>query len=216
MPGIILDQFRAMEAWIRTGSFVMIPLLLVSIVMWTLIINRFFFFRRLYRKNMSREQAGRFIENNELPPEDRYRGAIAFVVTSFLKKRTGRPEVDTYILDEATMESITILNKYLAFIGVLAGAAPLLGLLGTVTGMIATFDIISVFGTGNARAMAGGISEALVTTQTGLVIAIPGLYMHGFLEKRADELKTRISSTGIYLQRYIKQETGNWKLENRN
>lgn len=209
MPGIIFDQLRAMEAWIRTGSFVMIPLLLVSIVMWTLIINRLFFFRRLYRKNMSREQAGRFIENNELPPEDKYRGAIAFVVTSFLKKRTGQPEVDTYILDEATMETITILNKYLSFIGVLAGAAPLLGLLGTVTGMIATFDIISVFGTGNARAMAGGISEALITTQTGLVIAIPGLYMHGFLEKRADKLKTRISSTGIYLQRYIKQETRN-------
>jgi hypothetical protein len=63
---------------------------------------------------------------------------------------------------------------------VLAAVAPLLGLLGTVTGMIATFDVLAVFGTGNAKAMAGGISEALITTQTGLLVALPDFTCKGF------------------------------------
>ena len=69
--------------------------------------------------------------------------------------------------------------------------------------MIMTFDIIAIFGTGNAKAMAGGISQALITTQTGLLVAIPGLYMRGFLAGRAQNLKHRISSVGIYLKRYV-------------
>jgi biopolymer transport protein ExbB len=81
--------------------------------------------------------------------------------------------------------------------------APLLGLLGTVTGMIATFDIMSVFGTGNAKAMAGGISEALITTQTGLLVAIPGLYMKGFLDRRARNLQQRITAAGLFLRRHL-------------
>jgi len=101
------------------------------------------------------------------------------------------------------MDIISIMDRYLSIIGVLAAMAPLLGLLGTVTGMMATFDVISMFGTGNARAMAGGISEALVTTQTGLLVAIPGLYMHGFLVKRSEKLKLLTASTGIYLQRFV-------------
>lgn len=199
----ILNHFWAMEAYLRAGSIVMIPLVIVSIVMWTLIINRIFFFQRLYRKNMPRERAGEFVKNNELPPPHIYRGAVSLLVTQFLNDRTRNPEVDLYILDETVMDIIAVLERHLALIGVLAAIAPLLGLLGTVTGMMATFDIISVFGTGNARAMAGGISEALVTTQTGLIVAIPGLYMHGFLLKRAEKLKVVIASTGIYLQRFV-------------
>ena len=95
------------------------------------------------------------------------------------------------------------LNRHLWLIAVLAALAPLMGLLGTVTGMIATFDVISIFGTGNAKAMAGGISEALITTQTGLLVAIPGLYMSGFLSRRAESLKQRISAVGIFLRRHV-------------
>ena len=95
------------------------------------------------------------------------------------------------------------LKAYLAVIGVLAAIAPLLGLLGTVTGMIAAFDVLAIFGTGNAKALAGGISEALITTQTGLLVAIPGLYMKGFLDRRADNLTQRITTVGYYLRRHI-------------
>lgn len=70
-------------------------------------------------------------------------------------------------------------ERYLPFLAITAAAAPLLGLLGTVTGMIRTFALITVFGTGDPRALSGGISEALVTTEIGLMVAIPALVVHG-------------------------------------
>lgn len=85
----------------------------------------------------------------------------------------------------------------------LAAIAPLLGLLGTVTGMIDTFHVITLHGTGDPRMMSGGISEALITTQTGLLVAIPGLYMKGFLDRRACNLQQRIAAAGFYLRRGI-------------
>jgi biopolymer transport protein ExbB len=79
----------------------------------------------------------------------------------------------------------------------------LLGLLGTVTGMMATFDVLAVFGTGNSKAMANGISEALVTTQSGLLVAIPGLYMKSFLQQRAETVQQRLVLAGFYLRRHL-------------
>ncbi len=75
---------------------------------------------------------------------------------------------------------------------VLASLAPLMGLLGTVSGMLTTFDVIALFGTGNARALAAGVSEALITTQSGLVVALPGLFMGNFIRRRVDRLKGRL------------------------
>ena len=75
--------------------------------------------------------------------------------------------------------------------------------LGTVTGMMTTFDVIALFGTGNARAMAGGISEALITTQSGLLVAIPGLLMSAFLIRRADRLEDRLDELIMTLKRHI-------------
>lgn len=191
------------EEFFRAGGIVMTPLIIVSVLMWTLIINRAVFFRLLHRKNMSREMAGELLETGEFPDGRKYRGAIALLVTEFLRRRSGNRSIDKFILDETVIALVSSFDRHLSFIGVLAGVAPLLGLLGTVTGMIATFDTISVFGTGNAKAMAGGISEALISTQTGLLVSIPGLYMYSFLNRRAENLKHRISSVGIYLQRHV-------------
>lgn len=194
--------FRA-ENFLQSGGIVMIPLLLVSVIMWMLIFNRALFLRQLYRKNMTREKAGEFVRTGEFPDRGRYKGITALFITEFLLRRSNSTSMDKRILDETVMAVVASLDKYLAFIRVLVGVAPFLGLLGTVTGMIATFDIISFFGTGNARAMAGGISEALITTQTGLLVAIPGLYMCNFLTGRSESLKQKISSLGIYLKRYV-------------
>lgn len=79
------------------------------------------------------------------------------------------------------------LEKFLPFIAITAAAAPLLGLLGTVTGMIKTFNLITIFGTGDAKSLSSGISEALVTTELGLVVAIPSLILHGMLSRMAKE-----------------------------
>jgi biopolymer transport protein ExbB len=189
--------------YMSDGGIIMAPLAVVSLVMWVLIINRIIFFRRLYRRNMDRKTAGLLVKNDRMPDPAQYSGAIALLVTTFLKKRSRSSELDAYILDETVMSLGASLDNYMSAIGTLAKTAPLLGLLGTVFGMITTFDIISFYGTGNARAMAGGISEALITTQTGLLVAIPGLYMSNFLKRRALRLKQRIASVGIYLKRYV-------------
>jgi biopolymer transport protein ExbB len=79
------------------------------------------------------------------------------------------------------------LERRLPLLAVIATAAPLMGLLGTVTGMVRTFALITVFGTGNAGKLAGGISEVLVATELGLMVAIPTLVVHGFLSQRVQK-----------------------------
>ncbi len=91
-------------------------------------------------------------------------------------------------LDEAILRETAPLESGLSFIKVLYVVAPLLGLLGTVVGMIATFQMITLFGTGDPRMMAGGISTALVTTVLGLVVAIPLTLFHSFLQGKAKAL----------------------------
>jgi len=92
------------------------------------------------------------------------------------------------ILDEAITREVPSLEKGLSMIKLFAAVAPLLGLLGTVTGMIATFQSISLFGTGDPKLMADGISQALVTTMLGLCVAIPLLFLHNLVASRSKTL----------------------------
>ena len=102
------------------------------------------------------------------------------------------PDVDVETLelklDEAILRESAPIETGLGFIRVLYVVAPLLGLLGTVVGMIATFQVITMFGTGDPRMMAGGISTALVTTVLGLAVAIPLTLLHSFLQGKAKGL----------------------------
>ncbi len=91
-------------------------------------------------------------------------------------------------LDEAASREATRLTRGLTTLGVVAAMAPLLGLLGTVTGMIETFQTITLFGSGDPKLMSSGISQALVTTQLGLVVAVPVLLLHSLLKGRANRL----------------------------
>jgi len=203
---MIQDLFSAlyrMSQYFESGGIVMFPLAALSLVMWLLIIDRVLHFRRLYRKNMSSKAAWAHISENRMPDPAHYQGAISVLVAEFIRSRSGDPVLDRFILDETVLKINRSMDDHLATIGALAASAPLMGLLGTVIGMIVTFDVIAVFGTGNARAMAGGISEALITTQTGLLVAIPGMYMKGFLERRAQKLKQRTAVIGYYLRRYL-------------
>ena len=203
MTAFLQDNFALMTGLIRAGGVVMLPLVGLSLVMWLLIIERTFFFQRLYRKNMNTGTALDLVRENRLPDPGKYRGAVSLLVTEFIHNRSGRKELDRQLMDAAVTRIVRRLTRFLALIGVLAAVAPLMGLLGTVTGMIATFDVLAVFGTGNAKAMAGGISESLITTQTGLIVAIPGLYMKGFLDRRAEHLSQRIRRVGLYLKRHL-------------
>ncbi len=91
-------------------------------------------------------------------------------------------------LQEAILNEIPRLERFLSTLGMLAAIAPLLGLLGTVTGMINTFHVIIYYGTGDPRMMSGGISEALVTTMLGLAVAIPLMLAHTLLNRRVENI----------------------------
>ena len=88
-------------------------------------------------------------------------------------------------LDEAVLKEQPLINARIAFIKIISMVAPLLGLLGTVIGMIVTFQAITLFGTGDPKTMAGGISQALITTVLGLTVAIPTVLLHSIVDSRA-------------------------------
>ncbi len=92
-------------------------------------------------------------------------------------------------LYEEYLKSLPPLDRGLPLISIAAATAPLLGLLGTVTGMIHTFKLINIFGTGDAKSLSSGISEALVTTEFGLVVAIPALILHALLSRKIGGIK---------------------------
>ncbi|MFQ5659957.1 MAG: MotA/TolQ/ExbB proton channel family protein [Gammaproteobacteria bacterium] len=91
-------------------------------------------------------------------------------------------------MGEAVMKELPGLNRFNTLLKVIAVVAPLLGLLGTVTGMIITFQSITLFGTGDPKLMAGGISQALVTTMLGLIVAIPTVFMHSLVSGRSRQI----------------------------
>ncbi len=101
------------------------------------------------------------------------------------------------LLFEKILKARPTLERFLPFLAITAGAAPLLGLLGTVSGMIETFQLITIFGTGDARNLSSGISEALVTTAMGLIVAIPTLILHGALSRMAKRKLTLLEQLSV-------------------
>ncbi len=101
------------------------------------------------------------------------------------------------IISESILHESKYLNRYGAFIMVIAAVSPLLGLLGTVTGMIATFDVITQFGTGDPKMLSGGISTALITTQLGLVVAIPTLMLGNLLSSWSNRIKDDMEKAAL-------------------
>ncbi len=102
-------------------------------------------------------------------------------------------------IEEAAGHVVHDLERYLNTLGTIAAVAPLLGLLGTVIGMIKVFAEIMAQGTGNASALAGGISEALITTAAGLTVAIPALVMHRYFSGRIDGIVVELEQETIKL-----------------
>jgi biopolymer transport protein ExbB len=112
-----------------------------------------------------------------------------------LRDRT-RPEIEN-ALQEAILGEIPAIERFLSTLGMLAAIAPLLGLLGTVTGMINTFHVITYYGTGDPRMMSSGISEALVTTMLGLSVAIPIMLCHTLLSRRVETQISRMEEKSV-------------------
>jgi biopolymer transport protein ExbB len=187
------------------GGWVMLPLAAVSVAMWALIVDRFLLYRELGRRDLDLAEAGAALRRGEAPDG---RGLRARLVAGYLAWRGtgggGGPSLLRASADELRREY----EGGVTLIEVLAAMSPLLGLLGTVLGMIETFDVISVFGTGNPRAMASGISVALITTQTGLLVAIPGLFAAGRLRRMATHRNLQLEETVVALGRELQTTSG--------
>lgn len=186
----------------KTGGWVMIPVAATSILMWTLIGERLMTFRRLTGRDLDIQDAVHAIQG--APVNHFGDGIRATLVRNFVRKRTGDAALDKRIMRESAMMLRPAIEQNLAVIAVLGSIAPLLGLLGTVSGMITTFTVIAEVGTGNARPLAGGISEALVATEAGLLVAIPGLLMSVALGRRASKIVHRLDHTALLLEHKLR------------
>lgn len=188
-----LGLWASITAWFAKGGLVMYPLMLCAFFASLLGLEKFIKF----------STRGRALEQtrDELMPlirQGNWTAAIAFcekrgtglakALEAVVSNRHLSRETAEKSVREALLTEVPNLEKRLGLISALGSSAPLLGLLGTVSGMIALFKVITDVGTNDARLLAGGISEALVTTQTGLIIAIPILLLHGFLSERLDNI----------------------------
>ena len=103
------------------------------------------------------------------------------------------------IMYEKILAAKLKLQSFLPFVAISASSAPLLGLLGTVTGIINTFKLITIFGSGDVKTLSGGISEALITTEFGLIVAIPSLLFHAFLSRKARGMLDQMEKAAVSL-----------------
>ena len=186
--------------YFQRGGPVMVPLVAVSFFMWIMICERFVYYTGMEKGDLSELIAA--VRGERKVPEGR--GMGRHIALYMAENRTGEGELDRRLLDQCGMRIRPGISRNLGVICILAAVSPLLGLLGTVTGMITTFDVIAMFGTGNARALAGGISEALITTQSGLMVSIPGMLMSVLLVRKAKRLEDRLDETLMTLKRHIR------------
>ena len=197
-----------------SGGFVMIPLLAIGVLALFLTLWKMAALSRIrtpadeiLTKVAEQVRGGRIQEAQVLV------GAMAQPFRSVLQTgvdhRALRREHLEEILHERALATMPTLDRHLGMLAVLGGVAPLLGLLGTVTGMIHTFELVTIFGTGDARLLSGGISEALVTTEIGLVIAVPVLLVHAYLARRVrttvSDLEQSVAGflNGLYVEEQV-------------
>ncbi len=125
------------------------------------------------------------------------KGPVGLLLTDAVNNAGESKDLLEEVLYERLLQTQPKLERLIPFIAVVAATAPLLGLLGTVTGMIKTFKLITVFGTGDARSLSSGISEALITTEFGLFVAIPSLIIHALLLRKTKGVLASMEQTAV-------------------
>jgi biopolymer transport protein ExbB len=123
--------------------------------------------------------------------------AMGRVIRSTLQGLRSDPSSVEDVISESVLNEQPLLERYRSALSVFAAVAPLLGLLGTVTGMISTFDVITQYGTGDPQLLSGGISEALITTELGLAVAIPTLLIGNLLASWADRITSNLEVSAL-------------------
>lgn len=165
---LVYDYYEHFLTFLYRGGPVIIVICCTSVLMWTLIVERYWF---LFRVLPGREEQAR-------------------------QEWSGRSERSSWyarrIREQLVSEINEAMRQNLPLIKALVTVLPFLGLLGTVNGMIHSFEVLRVFGTDNARGLTVGIAEALFTTLTGLLTALSGLYFSVNLHRRADQERERL------------------------
>ncbi len=180
-------------SYVLKGGYLMIPIGLCSVIALTVVIERFVRLKRnkiippdflleiksLLKKNMVLEVMT-YCENSE--------ESISRIIKAGIDKiNRSRAEIKETI-EMAGRQEMLVLEKNLGILATIASISPLLGLLGTVTGMIRVFHVISIQGVGDPAALSAGISEALITTAAGLVVGIPTLVAYNYFMKRSNRI----------------------------
>ena len=189
---------------VQAGGWLMVPILLCSVIAAAICVERFWTLRptQIAPKNLL-AQVWNWIRNNEMDSrklrELRNGSPLGQILAAGISHhKRGREQMKEGI-EEVANHVIHEMERYLNTLGTVAAVTPLLGLLGTVIGMIKVFTAIKLEGTGNAAVLAGGISEALITTAAGLSVAIPSLFFSRFFTRRVDELVINMEQEALKL-----------------
>ncbi len=202
-----------MLEFVKAGGWLMVPILLCSIVAMAIIAERLW---TLQRKRIAPQnlvvQTWQWVRAGHLT-EDRIRALrsgspLGRILAAGLVNRAQNREVMKESIEEVGRHVVHELERYLNTLGTIASITPLLGLLGTVIGMIKVFAVITTQGVGDPEVLAGGISEALITTAAGLCTAIPSLLFYRFLRGRVDELVVTMEQEALKMVEVLHGERG--------
>ncbi len=189
---------------IKNGGWLMLPIILCSIASMAIIVERFWSLQR--SKILPPDlvpQLWRLAKENKIDDITLRRVKLssplgAVLASGMLNKHHGREMMKSSI-EETGRQVVHELERFLNTLGTIASVTPLLGLLGTVVGMIKVFSAIMVHGVGDPGILAGGISEALLTTAAGLTVAIPSLIFHRYFERLVDEYVVNMEEEALKL-----------------
>ncbi|MEO6095777.1 MAG: DUF3450 family protein [Fibrobacteria bacterium] len=184
--------FKGLLHTVKTGGVFMWPLLIIPLVVL------FLFFQKLFAVFKSRAADrvyAQAVDSLAAKPDEAIKlakdqpgSSVLKVIGAVAANRNKDRELAEKDVKEVLLYEVPRLERHLTTLSVMAAAAPLLGLLGTVSGLIAMFQVITQHGVNDPKLLAGGIGEALIATETGLLIAIPTLMGHNFLANRVDRL----------------------------
>ncbi|MBD1399163.1 MotA/TolQ/ExbB proton channel family protein [Pelovirga terrestris] len=184
------------------GGPLMYPILFCSIIGWAIFMERFVAYVQIRRELLRlRTKVSDLLSNNR--PEDALelclqgRSPLARILVVVLKNRGASRAHLKSLAEEVGEREAVFLQRYLGLLATIANVSPLLGLLGTVLGMINAFNVIAVEGVGTPATLGGGISEALITTAAGLSVAVPMLLVHRYLSARSDRLTLELEEASM-------------------
>jgi biopolymer transport protein ExbB len=193
------------------GGPVMAPLLLCSVISLSIIVERCLSLRRhrILRYDIL-QRIEELLRDRKIPEAStlckRYPSSMTrILLAAILNHDKSRQEIKE-IIEDAGRQEVPVLERYLTILGTIASIAVLLGLLGTVSGMIRTFNAIAALGYGHPEALASGISEALVATATGLMIAIPTLVFYNFFTSKVDSLVVEMEKNSLRMLSILKRD----------